>query len=373
MKLTIEKAEFEKQISAVIGAIGDGKNLPILSHILLTVSGDKATVSATDLSIEVTASFPIVDGEDGQLAVPAKKLHEITKELPSGEIKMQTSGNSFTIAAGKSRFNISALDGVDFPMLKTPSTEQIVPFGADALSLFLNQTRHAICADETKHNLCGTYIHIKDGKLTFCATNGHRLSVVSREKELPEGFLPTKGIIVPRKGVVEICKMADLNKGGGKVSLAHNNGTLFVLTDSARLAVRLVDADYPDYGKVIPTNEGKTAIINKLALTQALKRISLMSDETKEGKGRSRLVFSKGMLNISASNNTTGEASEEFEINYDNEESKEVNLNSRYILEALSALEKDEDVKLTLREEGKPVILESIKAGFMAIVMPMRA
>lgn len=371
MKLTIGKIEFEKNLASVFGATGDGKNLAILSHILLTIKGDTATMSATDLSIELTSTFPILNGEDGTIAFPAKKVQEITKELPSGEVHISTSGNGFTITAGKSRFNLTGMEPDTFPTLKSPKTE-IVSFGADALSLFLNQTRHAICADEEKYNLAGTYIHVKDGKLNFVATNGHRLAISSREKELPEGFLPKKGVIVPRKGVVEICKMADIHKGGGKVAMAHYNGTLFVLTEESRLAVRLVDGDFPDYNKVIPTSEGTSVLINKQALNQALKRVSLMSENTTANKGRARLVFSNGLLNISASNSNSGEATEEVEVAYTGDP-QEVNLNSRYVMDALAALEKEEEVKMTLRGDGKPVTITNLKEHFLSIIMPMRA
>lgn len=374
MKLTIDKTELLKQIDSSIGAIGNGNNLAILSHILLSVQGETATMSATDLSIELTCTFPILNGEDGALAFPAKKVHEIVKELPSGEVHLTAVENALVISAGKSRFNITGiLPAQDFPTLKNPDTELTVPFGADALSLFLSQVRHAMSDDETKFNLCGVFMHVREGKLAFAATNGHRLSLVEREKELPEDFLPKRGVIVPRKGVMEIIKLTEQCKGGGVVSLAHKNGTLFVKTGNTQLAVRLVDGDYPDYRKVIPISENAKAIINKQYLVQAIKRISIMAEQTKEGKGRATLTFSSDVLNISASNNTTGEASEEFEIKYDGAPA-EVNVNSRYALEALAALEKDEeDVVLALHGAGKPITLTGTKAHFQSIIMPMRA
>ena len=174
MKLTIDKTELLKQIDSSIGAIGNGNNLAILSHILLSVQGETATMSATDLSIELTCTFPILNGEDGALAFPAKKVHEIVKELPSGEVHLTAVENALVISAGKSRFNITGiLPAQDFPTLKNPDTELTVPFGADALSLFLSQVRHAMSDDETKFNLCGVFMHVREGKLAFAATNGH--------------------------------------------------------------------------------------------------------------------------------------------------------------------------------------------------------
>ncbi len=370
MKLKIDKAELVKEIEKVIGATGEGSNMPILRHILLKVSGDTATMSATDLSVELTTEFPVLDGEDGLIAIPGKKMHEIVKELPNGEVSISTTaGNStINITAAKARFNIAGLDGQEFPALKSPETEKIVPFGADALALFLNQVKASICSDETKINLCGVYIHTKDGNLCFASTNGHRLSRVQRKKDLPEGFISKNGITVPKKGVLEIIKLADTVKGGGKLSLAIKDNSLHAQTDSTRLAVRLMDMDFPDYERVIPTEAGQVAVIEKQALTQALKRISVVND----GKDcRTKLIFSENLINVSATSAVLGDGTEEFAIQYAGG-LVEVNINARYTLDAIAALDKDDDVTLTIHGENKPVTIGN-KNGFLAVIMPMRA
>lgn len=373
MNLTIEKLDLEKQIAHVIGAAGDGKSMQILSHLLLTVSNGNATLSATDLTIEMTTDFPVIDSTDGAVCIPGKKFHEIVKELPSGAVTIAAdtkASNTITITAGKSRFNIVCLPAQEFPALKKAETEDLVPFGAAGFSSFLAQVRHAICPDETKYNLCGVYLHRAGNALLAVATNGHRLARTLREKALPENFL-TKGIIIPRKAVVEICKLADSAPEGEDICIAHKDNNIQVTSGSIRLAARLVDGEYPDYNRVIPAGGGTFATISKRLLAEAIRRISII---TEEKQGRAKLVFSNGLLNVSATGPTTGDATEEFPISYEGAPA-EVHVNPRYALDALAALDKDkeEEFRVTLHEDGKPLLLESIKTGFLSVIMPMRA
>lgn len=370
MKFTIKKDEFLKRITTVIGATPDGKpSLPILANLLLIVKDGIATLSATDLTTELSTSFAVTDSENGTLALPAKKTEEIIKELPDGDIHLIVKENyHFTIKAGKANFNIVGQDGSEFPKLQTPDTSTMATFGAEGLGKLLGQVRFSICKDETKFNLCGAHVSVQDGKLKFAATNGHRLTVSEREKELPENFLPKEGIIIPTKGVGEIIKLTDKCPKGGEVSVAYKGNSLYVSSDDVKMAVRLVDGTYPEYSKAIPTTEGQTAIISKADLMKCLKRIGLISEKD----NRASLTFATGQLNISSSNKEMGDAVEELSIKYEGVPFN-VSLNSRYALEALAALDKEEEVRITLHKEAAPVTIQGIAAGFLAVIMPMRA
>lgn len=368
MELITTQSELEKNIAAVYGAIG--ASMPILRHILVSVKNGIATLNATDLSLELSTSFPVPGGLDGSVAVPAKKFLEIIKEMPpSGDIKVSASENNvIVITCGKVKFDISGLPAVEFPTVTKPVSENSAEFASEGLVSYLSQIKHAIGTDINKPNLTGAYLHVVEDKLCLVATDGHRLALSERKKALPDGFVPKKGVIIPEKAIAEICKMAQANKGK-KVTLAFNNNRVYAMSETSQLAMRLVDADYPLYQQVIPPKGQQEIKLNRQTILQTLKRVSLMSLETKEGRGKTCLRFSPGCLQISSSNISLGDASEELEIVYDG--NAEIHINAHFMMDALMAMS-CEDAIFTYYGEIKPMTVSDPANSFLSVIMPMQ-
>jgi DNA polymerase-3 subunit beta len=198
------------------------------------------------------------------------------------------------------------------------------------------------------------------------STDGHRLSKV--ERPLPNGPKLAQGIIIPRKGLMELRRA--LETADGAIELGIHNGHLFVRAGGTALSVKLIDAQFPPYEQVIPKENDKVAIVPRLSMLEALKRISIMSSDKTWGI---KFSLAKGELKVASDNPDLGEAHESLDVSYDGAPLT-IGFNAKYFIELLGEMEGDE-VKLELNGELDPGLVRPVetKAGsYLGVVMPMR-
>ena len=309
--------------------------------------------------------------EEGKITVSAKKLYEIIKELPEAEIFFSTRENDWIdLQCGKARFNIVGLSPDEFPYLPKTDDAYYIKLDSFALNKMVEKTSYAICQDETKYNLNGIFFttSVKDGiaSLKLVATDGHRLSIVESELvNTPKGHLES-GVILPRKGIFEIKKITEGETGDVLLSFIDNNSVL--RKDDTIVIMRLVDGEFPDYTRVVPINNDRIAIINRIDFLHSLRRMSILSNDKLKGV---KLEVSNGTMEISANNPELGEAHENMEIDY-NGETTAIRFNARYLIDVLSVIE-EEKIELHLKDDLSPAILKpQIAHDFLSVIMPMR-
>ncbi|MEI8356249.1 MAG: DNA polymerase III subunit beta, partial [Deltaproteobacteria bacterium] len=133
------------------------------------------------------------------------------------------------------------------------------------------------------------------------------------------------------------------------------------------MVMRLVDGDFPDYTRVLPVSNTKTAIINCSNFLHTLKRISILSSDKFKGI---RLELQNGNMEISANNPELGEARESMEVKYEGENIA-MRFNAKYFIDVLSVIE-ESDVELNLKDELSPAILKPLNSNeFLSVIMPM--
>jgi DNA polymerase-3 subunit beta len=197
------------------------------------------------------------------------------------------------------------------------------------------------------------------------STDGHRLAF----EEQPLGSLGLKkGVILPRKGLNELKKLLD-NGEEGVVSITFRENMALVSRQRVELFMRLIDGDFPDYTKVIPTSNPNIAKIDHHELLQALRRVSILSSERYKGV---KMEFSENSISISANNPDLGEAVEEVEAEYKGAPIS-IGFNARYILDVLGVLTNDCEVSIELKDELSPsIIRQPESSGYLYVLMPMR-
>lgn len=371
MKFTIEKEIFLKALARVQGIVEKRNTIPILSNVLIEAAEDRICLTATDLEVGMRAYHPAEVTTPGKVTVSAKKLFEIIKELPEKEIAFTSKDNAWIeIRCGKALFNIVGLSAEEFPYFPYPEEENFVELDSTLLKEMVDKTAFSISTDETKYNLNGIYFKIMQDEgtplLNLVATDGHRLALIKRAISAATVPELEKGVIFPRKGIVELKKIAD--EGSDNLLLGFMDNNAVVKKGETVVVMRLVDGDFPDYGRVIPQSNEYVAVIQRDTLLHALRRVAILSSEKSRGV---KLFIRPGLLEISSSNPDFGDAREDMEIDYQGPELS-IGFNARYMIDILQVID-DEKVALAVKDNLSPGLIKPDGDDqYLTVVMPMR-
>ena len=374
MDFEIDKREFLKGLGLMQSVAGRRTTLPILSHILLEWEKDSLCLTGTDLETGIREELTARIHQGGKASVSAKKIFEIVKELPEETIHIKKKENQWiTIQCGKSVFNLAGLDPEEFPSLPTYSDESFSQVSTNLMKEMIEKTVFAASSEESRYHLNGILIsQSKKGEreiLRMVATDGHRLSLLDRESQMIRGI--EKGIIIPKKGVLEIKKIMGDRDGGEEMKVYFDQTHGFFKMGKSLMVIRLIDGEFPEYEQVIPKGNDKRVLMEKGKMYASLRRVSTMASERVEGI---KFLVKKNFVELSSYHQDFGDAKEEVEVSYEGPP-LEIGFNARYLMEALSVMDM-EDVVMELKDEGSPGILKpqlvTEPSNQLCIIMPMR-
>ncbi|WP_028116966.1 DNA polymerase III subunit beta [Ferrimonas senticii] len=365
MLFTITKDALFKPLQLVCGAVERRHNLPILSNVLLEISGDLLKITGTDLEVELIGQVQLQgEVQPGRTTVPARKFLDICKSLPdSAEIKIEQQENRLLIRSGRSRFSLATLSAEEFPDLGDWQGELQFSLTQGTLKSIIDATQFSMAHQDVRYYLNGMLFETEGNQLRTVATDGHRLAVSSRQIDAD---LPAKQVIVPRKGVVELTRLFD--DENQLITLCIGDGSIRAVTANATFTSKLVDGRFPDYRRVLPKDGDKELLAERDLLKQSFARASILSNEKFRGV---RLLLDSDKLTITANNPEQEEAQEELDVSFPHPE-LEIGFNVSYVLDVLNALKSDK-VKVTLGGPMSSALFEHAdNSESMYVVMPMR-
>jgi len=371
MKLTIERAALLKALGHVQSAVERRNTIPILSNVLISAERDRLIFSATDLDMEIVDEASAQVDQPGQITAPAHMLYEIVRKLPEGaDVALSFTGEDprLTIQAGRSRFNLPVLPAGDFPVMSAEGLAGRMTVDVGDLIRLIDKTRFAISAEETRYYLNGMYLHTvnEDGlvKLRAVATDGSRLALA--EMPAPEGAVGAPGVIVPRKTVSEARRLLD--DAGESVELALSPQKVRFELNGAALTSKVIDGNFPDYGRVIPKDNNRIVRVDAGLFAKAVDRVATISAE----KSRSvRMAIESGRVVLTVRNMEAGQAVEELEVEYDGEPF-ELSFNARFLLDITDQIS-GEMAELRFGGPNDPaLVLDPADADVRYILMPLR-
>ena len=364
MKFSLNRELLLKPLLLVSGAVERKSTLPILGNILLDISGQSLTLTATDLELEMVSSTQIDNqGEDGKITIPARKLLDICKSLPEDSmLSFESNNEAIIISTGRSKYSLATLPAVDFPNIEEWKGDvEFQIFKSDLLRL-IESTHFSMANQDVRYYLNGMSIETEGNEIRSVATDGHRLAICKISSN--ELTLPSRQVIVPRKGILEIIRLLDPVEENVQVFLGSNH--IRIIDSGFSFTSKLVDGRFPDYRRVLPRN--KVLNTSKENLRQLLSRASILSNDKFKGV---RLNFSKHELKITANNPEQEQAEEILEIDFPYEE-VEIGFNVNYVLDVLNAI-KEPEVKFTLADANSSVVIEGAESNeAIYVVMPMR-
>lgn len=371
MKLTIPRAALAPALASVSRVVERRNTIPVLSNILLSAAGDRLTLRATDLDIQVETSLPCVVAEAGAITLPAHTLADIVRKLPTeASVTLEGAGTqpAMALKSGRSHFTVQSLPESDFPDITAGEFTCSFALPAKTLVQIVETVSFAISKEETRYYLGGIHMHamaVEGGTvLRAVATDGHRLSRL--QLPAPAGSEAMPNVIVPRKTVAELAKIAEEAEGDLTVELSATK--IRVTAGATTLTSKLIDGTFPDYQRVIPAGNDKLVTLEADAFKQAIDRVATISSE----RGRAvKLALSDAGLTLSVTNPDSGSATEELSPDYDGAPI-EIGFNARYLLDVLGVLGGD-SLQMKLAEPGAPAVLQRREGDALLIVlMPMR-
>lgn len=341
--------------------------MPILANVLIETLDEDVGVTATDLEVGVRAKLTGDAVKKGKITVNAKKLYEIVREAPQDTIYLRRLDNDWVeVKSGKSVFKMVGMNAQEFPQFPLFDKQKLSTTPALAMREMIEKTIFSVSTDETRYSLNGVLMEQGGrGVARMVATDGHRLAMIERSIG-PLGL--DKGVILPRKGLTELRKVLE-GAEDGVVSIGFKENLGLVVRDNVELFMRLIEGEFPEYGKVIPKDNPHSIKMSQDEFLKALRRVSILSSERYKGI---KLELKEGKLSISANNPDLGEAVEEIEVDYQGKQLS-MGFNARYLIDVLSVLGADGQVEMEFKDEVSPGIIRKVgDEGYTYVVMPMR-
>ena len=366
MKFTIARDRFHEGLNAVGGSVPAKTTLPVLSNILVEATKEGIRLSGTDLDISVSVVVPAEVDQEGAVTLPARKLLEIVRELPSAGIRITGAGEQrVNLECARSRFKLLGISKEEFPNFPPVKFEK--PWTITSANL-LNLIKHvpfAASTEESRPILNGVLWELRSDRMRMVATNGHRLAKMDIAVA---GGKESADLIVPPKALEQIKRLFG---GAEAIEIARSENHLGFKAGLTRVFTRLIEGPYPNYEQVIPRENDKSATVDRDALMAALRRVGVVaSDQTH----RVKLGFTGGTLKFSVSTPDLGEAQDEISVSYEGDP-LEIGFNANYLLEILKYTPTSE-VRLTFKAPERAATLEPVgwdaAASYLCLVMPLR-
>lgn len=362
MKFTAEAMPLSNALIRVAEAAAGGANVvPMLSNVLLRAGTNDLTLIATDLERAITERLPVSVHAPGAATVSAKTLADAVRKMPAGaQISVGLDDdNVLHVNGGRARFKFSTLPVDEFP--NWTDGEHLHRFNIDAVEMrrLIAKTEFAMCKEDARYYLCGIFLHVADGRLRAVATNGHLLARYD-SIEAPE----FPGVILS-SGTVHILKRL-LAKRGDEIEVELSPTKARFTIGSTVLTTKLIDGTFPDYVRVIPTDNNRELRVVTADLRAAIDRVAVMASPTKPGvklelNGHGAVLSTRDHLD------NQGSAVEELDATYDGS-AFYTGFNAGYAKDIIDQIDSDEAV-FRFDTPGSPILVPDGDTLF--VLMPL--
>ncbi len=365
MEISVSKNDLLKELTATQGVVERKTTIPILSNFLFEASGDKLSITATDLDLSLRTSCPAKVKKEGSCTIPARKLYDYVKLLGDGR-----ENHGVQIRSGRSNTKMVGMARANFPALPLFPAESALQLPAQVLRQLIAKTIFSISNEESRYTLNGALMVMKPESITMVATDGHRLAHIEHNTTK----LPVNGelkVLVPKKAMAELSTLLN-SSDAPTVEFAKDESTLFFRIGGRLLTSRQLTGQFPNYEAVLPRDNNKSVTVHCDELSSAIQRVAQFADERSNAI---RMRVEKNELKVSSSNTETGESEDSIETAYEGDPMV-IGFNSQYLLEFLKVVGAG-DVRFEFKDAQTAGQLRPDEAAdseyrYRYIVMPMR-
>src|SRR6201993_3961191 len=273
MEFSVSKSALLNELSTTQGVVERKTTIPILSNLLVEAKGSQLNITATDLELSIRTSCDAKVKKEGAGTIPAKKLLELVRLLPEGEIKFKLLENHWIeIVSDRKKYKLVGMAKENFPSLPA-MPHVLVKIPAAILQSLIAKTKFAISMEESRYTLNGGLLILRPDTLAMVATDGHRLALAETDQKLA-GLNGEDGVLIPKNTMDEVEKLAAAAGSEAQIDFAKDESNLFFQVGHRLLISRILTGQFPNYEAVLPRENNKTVVIERGELTDAGRRVS---------------------------------------------------------------------------------------------------
>jgi DNA polymerase III subunit beta len=375
MKFIIQKENLVQSVQDVMKAITSRTTIPILTGIKIVASEEGVTLTGSDSDISIESFIPKEENDQeivniqqpGSIVLQAKFFSEIVKKLPTNQVEIIVDNLQTTIRSGKSEFNLNGLDSEEYPHLPQITEQNSIKVPTDLLKNIIKQTVFAVSTSETRPVLTGVNWKIENNDLICIATDSHRLALrkAKIEAETEQSF----NIVIPGKSLNELNRILDDHDEPVEIFVTENQ--ILFKTKHILFFSRLLEGNYPDTNRLIPTESKTDIIVNSKEFLQSIDRASLLARE-----GRNNVVkfstIGENAIEISSFTPEIGKVIEELVSESVSGEELKISFSAKFMMDALKVLEGSE-VKISFTGAMRPFVIHPTNDdSTLQLILPVR-
>ncbi|MFB7138452.1 DNA polymerase III subunit beta [Gottfriedia sp. NPDC056225] len=379
MKFTVQKDHLVKAVQDVMRAVSSRTTIPILTGIKLVVTNEGLTFTGSDSDISIESYLPtVLDDQQlvdvkrpGSIVLNARYFSDIVKKLPADFVELESDGNYVTtIRAGKTEFSLNGFDSEEYPLLPQIEEHETISISADLLKFMIRQTVFAVSTSETRPILTGVNWKIENDELTCIATDSHRLAL--RQAKIDGGLISSNfkaSVVIPGKSLNEFSKILD--DSSEKVEIVLTEHQALFKTKHILFFTRLLEGNYPDTSKLIPSESKTELTVMTKEFLQAIDRASLLARE-----GRNNVVHLETVggstVNVSSYSPEIGKVVDEIVCEDIKGEELKISFSAKYVMDALKAIESPE-IYIQFTGAMRPFLIRTVNdSRTLQLILPVR-
>ncbi len=360
MNIIIERNVLLVPVSKLVGITEKRSLMPILSNLLIEFSTQGIKLYSTDLEISAIGFIDFKTSFEKKIIIHGKRLQDILREMDNGDINLEIQDNVLIIKQKQSEFVLSLQDPDEFPEVKEISGYEEIVVNGKALLKMINKVEFAISSDETRYVLTGMYLQGFDGNIVAVGTDGFRMSLYRKDIA---GLKSFKGIIIPRRSLMEIQRIIDEDED---VSICIGDKHAQFSTKQVTLISRIIEGNFPDFENVIPEGNLNTIVVDKEIFYRGLKKVSAIISKLEPIK----INIYKNIIDIEAESDI-GHSKELIDIEYNGEDIS-LNFNVRFVLDVVSHIDGKNIILKAPSTHGAALFECEDEKHYKNIIMPIR-
>lgn len=363
MKLTVTQENLSRALNTVSRIASSRGSLPILSNVLLKTVNNQLLVEATNLDVAISETIGAKIKTEGSITVPARLMQDYVSSLPASTLKLEVKDSKLNISTEHHNSTVNGTPSDDFPEMPVIDKGDRIEIAGNEFKLALQQVLFAASSDEARPVLTGLYLHSNEGKLYAVATDSYRLaekSITKIDKDV--------SLLIPASSLQDVLRV--MRDDNTQVSIQYDEQQARFSVGSVELITRLIEGNYPDYRRLLPKSSETTASLKLSDLQEITKVSSLFAREAAGGvtvtiDEENQDVSIRSIASQVGENTATADAKVEGEA--------VITMNSRYILDALSAFD-GESVQLNVNGKLDPCLLtDPDNDDYLHVVMPVKS
>ncbi|WP_375482855.1 DNA polymerase III subunit beta [uncultured Mycobacterium sp.] len=383
LKFRLVRDDFAEAVAWVARNLPTRPTVPVLAGVLLTGSEDGLVISGFDYEVSAEVRVAAEIASPGTVLVSGRLLSDITRALPDRPVDFHVDGTRVSLTCGSARFSLPTMAVEDYPALPT-LPEETGRLPAEVFAEAISQVAVAAGRDDTLPMLTGIRVEISGETVVLAATDRFRLAV----RELTWSAVSPDieaAVLVPAKTLAEAAKASpdgsEVRLSLGAASGVGKDGLLGISGDGKRSTTRLLDAEFPKFRQLLPTEHTAVATIGVAELTEAIKRVALVA----ERGAQVRMEFADGLLRLSAGADDVGRAEEDLPVEFAGDPLT-IAFNPTYLTDGLGSLH-SERVAFGFTTPSRPAVLRpasdeshpldpgpfpAVQSQYVYLLMPVR-